>query len=106
MLAESSNLFLEFDQELSETACRLQSQCSFMRFHISRGATCGSLLSRPGRGVQSRRSLSDLALRIDRAKLILFNLSGLNSPIPWGESWLKASGLKSAVNTPLLAAGY
>jgi hypothetical protein len=26
-------------------------------------------------------------------------------PAPWSEGWLKASGLKSAVNTPLLAAG-
>jgi len=34
----------------------------------------------------------------------LLNLFGLNFPLPWGEGWLKASGLKSAVNTPLLAA--
>jgi hypothetical protein len=26
-------------------------------------------------------------------------------PVPWGEGWLKASRLKSAVNTPQLAAG-
>jgi len=37
--------------------------------------------------------------------ILVINLFGLNSPLPWGEGWLKASDLKSAVNTPLLAAG-
>jgi hypothetical protein len=33
------------------------------------------------------------------------NFFRLNFTLPWGEGRLKASGLKSAVNTPLLAAG-
>jgi hypothetical protein len=36
---------------------------------------------------------------------VTVNLFGLNSPLPWGESWLKANGLKSVINARPLAAG-
>ena len=43
--------------------------------------------------------------RLNLTFLFKFNLFGLNSPPLGGESWLKTSRLKSAANTPLLAAG-
>ena len=41
----------------------------------------------------------------EAALMNCFNLFGFNSPPTWGEGWLKASSLKSVVNTPWLAAG-
>ena len=62
----------------------------------------------------SRRSVEQLrgieGARVRQTYQLLAKKYGVESlwvqfPAPWGEGWLKASGLESAVNTPQLAAG-